>query len=197
MYIHMAPKDRCLRGLSASLKFSERRTMQSLPASVLVTVLFSATICLSPLSEFHESRVDADTLPESPTAVAIGPNIGPQVEFSPAPSRWRSLNPQVQYSTAGSAQSSLDQVLHQDEVPPALELLDPVYLISKLLCFIFIIVLMAEVVILQLMIVWCICSYTVSCMNPMRVPKANIPTQHHALSNRNLSSSETGEYTGI
>ena len=101
--------------------------MRSLPALLVITVLFSTTQYLDPLRQLSIRRRHGE-------AQSVELSLSLAVELSPAPLMWKTLNPEVQLYVLGSAHVSVDHAQYQDEAPLRPEFLDPVYLASKLLC---------------------------------------------------------------
>ena len=134
--------------------------MRSLPALLVITVLFSTTQYLDPLRQLSTRRRHGEAQSvELPLSLAV--------ELSPAPLMWKTLIPEVQLYVLGSAH--VDHAQYQDEAPLRPEFLDPVYLASKLLCGALIIFLMGVAVVLLLTMEYCVFSYVVNSFNPLYI----------------------------
>ena len=102
--------------------------MRSLPALLVITVLFSTTQYLDPLRQLSIRLRHGEPSQSNCRCLSLA------VELSPAPLMWKILNPEVQLYVLGSAHVSVDHAQYQDEAPLRPEFRDPVYLASKLLC---------------------------------------------------------------
>ena len=160
-YVKFAPRR---KGVSRGFQLVDgciSEEMTSLQLVLLFTVLFSATLCPSSLGKDNAASQPC-------SVVVIDAEI--EVQLSPSPTRWSTLNPRLLNAVVGSSFLSLEHVLVVETSPFMPELLDPVYMAHKFVCFAALVFLLCTAAAVVCLSVFCVCSYYVSTINPLYVP---------------------------